>query len=184
MGELYRRAHDGSEAGLGDLVLEAYDRNVSMIRTRELRLRANDPNAGLTDPMQFTLSGLEGGKLAMSTLKDKVVVFDFWATWCGPCRQQHPLYEQVKQQFRNEPRVVFLSISTDEDRTAVQPFLEEAKWSGPVYFEDGLSRALDIRQIPTTIITDTRSQVFSRMPGFVPGRFVEMLTARIREALR
>jgi thiol-disulfide isomerase/thioredoxin len=182
MGELYRRAH-GSEAGLGELVLEAYDRNVALIHTRELRLRANDPNAALTDPMEFTLGALDGQKLSLAAFKAKVVVFDFWATWCGPCRAQHPLYEQVKKRFHDNPDVVFLSIDTDEDRTAVKPFLEEVQWGGRVYFEDGLSRALKITSIPTTILTDKHGRIFSRMNGFKPERFVEMLSTRIRDAL-
>ena len=182
MGELYRQAK-GSEAGLGELVLEAYDRNYALIHTRELRLRANDPNAQLTDPMEFTLSGPDGGKLSMATLKGKVVVFDFWATWCAPCRTQHPLYDQVKQRYLANPEVVFLSIDTDEDRDAVKPFLAAAGWPDRVYFEDGLARALHIMTIPTTIVTDKRGQVFSRMNGYVPSRFVELLSQRIHDAL-
>ena len=145
--------------------------------------RAGDPNAQLTDPMDFTLGALDGGKLSMAALKGKVVVFDFWATWCMPCRAQHPLYEEVKQRFRDNSAVVFLSIDTDEDRDAVKPFLAEVRWTGPVYFEDGLSRALKISTIPTTIVTDRRGRVFSRLNGFVPGRFVDTLSQRIRDAL-
>jgi thiol-disulfide isomerase/thioredoxin len=183
MGELYRQAK-GSENGLGDLVLQAYDRNVALIHTRELGMRASDPNAQLTDPMEFTLTGLDGRKLSMASLKGKVVVFDFWATWCEPCRGQHPLYEQVKQRFKDDPDVVFLSIDTDEDREPVRRFLEEEKWPETVYFEDGLSRALRIATIPTTIVIEKRGQVFSRMNGYVPERFVDLLTGRIRDALR
>jgi thiol-disulfide isomerase/thioredoxin len=182
MGDLYRKAK-GSEAGLGDLVLQAYDRNLALVHGRELRMRANDPNASLTDPMEFTLSGPDGGKLQMATLKGKVLVFDFWATWCGPCRIQHPLYEQVKQRFRDNRDVVFLAVTTDADRNAVKPFLDQLKWPGEFWFEDGLSRALKITSIPTTLIIGRNGQVFSRMNGFVPERFVEMLTARIREAV-
>ena len=182
MGDLYRRAK-GSEAGLGELVLEAYDRNVTVVHTRELRLRGADPNAQLSDPMQFTLTGVDGAKLPLATLRGKVLIFDFWATWCVPCREQHPLYEQVKQRFRNDARVVFLSVSTDEDHAAVHPFLNEVKWASPAYFEDGLSRAFDIRSIPTTIIMDRHGKVFSRLIGFESRRFVEMLSERIRDAL-
>ncbi len=130
MGELFVKAK-GSEAGLGDLVLEAYDRNAALLHARELRLRANDPNAQLTDPMEFTLGGVDGSKFHMSSLKGKAIVLDFWATWCGPCRAQHPLYQQVKQRFRDNPDVVFLAIDNDEDRAAVKPFLAEVKWQEP-----------------------------------------------------
>jgi thiol-disulfide isomerase/thioredoxin len=182
MGELYRQAK-GSEDGLGDLVLQAYDRNVALIHTRELTMRASDPNAQLTDPMEFTLTGLDGQKLTMTSFRGKVVVFDFWATWCEPCRSQHPLYEQVKRRFQDNSGVVFLSIDTDEDREPVRRFLEEEKWPDQVYFEDGLSRALKIATIPATIVIERRGRVFSRMNGYVPERFVDVLTGRIRDAL-
>jgi thioredoxin-related protein len=66
----------------------------------------------------------------------------------------------------------------------VRRFLEEEKWPETVYFEDGLSRALRIVTIPTTIVIEKRGQVFSRMNGYVPERFVDLLTGRIRDALR
>ena len=182
MGELYRKAH-GSEKGLGDVVLEAYDRNVALVHARELRMRANDPNAQLTDPMEFTLSAVDGGKLRMAELKGKVVILDVWATWCGPCRAQHPLYEQVKQRFAGNADVVFLSINTDEDRGAVRPFLDEVKWKGRVYFEDGLARAMKIYGIPATIVIGRDGQVFSRASGYVPELFVDSLSGKIKDAL-
>ena len=182
MGDLYRKAK-GSEAGLGDLVLQAYDRNLAAARARELKLRAGDPNANLTDPMEFTLRAAEGASLQMASLKGKVVIFDFWATWCTPCRAQHPLYEEVKKRFRDNPDVVFLSVATDDDHAVVAPFLKQTGWAGPAYFEDGLSRALKITSIPTTILIDRHGRVASRLNGFVPERFVDMLTERIRDAL-
>lgn len=183
MGELYRKLK-GSEKGLGDLILEAYDRTSALTAARNSRLRERDPNSRANSPMEFTLSGVAGQKLQLSTLKGKTVVFDFWATWCGPCRAQHPLYEEVKKRFRDAPDVVFLSVNTDENKAAVEPFLKEQKWDGKVYFESGLSRALEIASIPTTIIVDRRGQVVSRMNGFVPSRFVDMLSERIRDAAK
>ncbi|MCL5745958.1 MAG: TlpA family protein disulfide reductase [Acidobacteria bacterium] len=183
MGELYRKLK-GSEKGLGDLILEAYDRTSALTVARNSRLRERDPNSQANSPMEFTLSGVAGQKLQLSTLKGKTVVFDFWATWCGPCRAQHPLYEEVKKRFRDAPDVVFLSVNTDENKAAVEPFLKEQKWDGKVYFESGLSRALEIASIPTTIIVDRRGQVVSRMNGFVPSRFVDMLSERIRDAAK
>jgi thiol-disulfide isomerase/thioredoxin len=182
MGELFQRAK-GTQSGLGDVVLQAYDRNVALLHARELRLRQSDPNAQLTDPLQFTLSAPDGRKFAMAGLKGKVVALDFWATWCGPCRAQHPLYLQVAGRFQDNPGVVFLSIDADDDRSLVKPFLDEEKWSDPVYFEDGLTRALGVFAFPTTIVLDKRGQVFSRLNGYVPERYVETLTDRVRAAL-
>jgi thiol-disulfide isomerase/thioredoxin len=184
LGDIYRKIN-GSEKGLGDVILEAYDRTTGLLAARRLRLRLDDPNAQLTNVQDFVISGLDGARLPIASLKGKAVVFDFWATWCGPCRAQHPLYEQVKQRFRDSPDVVFLSINADEDRDLVEPFLKANHWDRrQVYFEDGLSRALLITSMPTTIILDRRGQVISRMNGFVPERFVDMLTDRIQDALK
>ena len=184
LGDVYRKVY-GSEKGLGDLILEAYDRTTGLLAARRLRLRQNDPNAQAGSVLEFTISGVDGAKLPIASLKGKAVVFDFWATWCGPCRMQHPLYEEVKQRFHDSPDVVFLSINTDDDRDLVAPFLKENHWDRQqVYFEDGLSRALAITSMPTTIVLDRRGEVISRMNGFVPGRFVDMLTDRIKDALK
>jgi thiol-disulfide isomerase/thioredoxin len=183
MGALYRKLR-GSEAGLGDIVLQAYDRTAEALHEREMRLREVDPNARLTNPMEFTLTGLEGGKLALASLKGKVLVLDFWATWCGPCRAQHQLYEEVKARFKNTPEVVFLSVNTDEERDLVPEFIAEHKWDKKVYFEDGLASVLKIQSIPTSILINKRGEIESRMNGFDPDRFVEQLSERVGQALK
>jgi thiol-disulfide isomerase/thioredoxin len=184
LGDIYRQLN-GSEKALGDLILEAYDRTTGQLAARRLRLRQNDPNAQATSIREFTLTSPDGHKLPVASLAGKAVVFDFWATWCGPCRAQHRLYEQVMQRFHDAHDVVFLFINTDEERDAVAPFLKNSHWDPQqVYFEDGLSRVLSITSIPTTIVLDRRGEVFSRMNGYLPDRFVEMLSDRIRDALK
>jgi thiol-disulfide isomerase/thioredoxin len=184
MGALYKSLK-GSEGGLGDEILAAFDRSVRIAEERRQALREIDPNAGLTDPLQFTLRGLSGEKLELATLKGKIIVMDFWATWCGPCRAQYPMYEEVKRRFKDRKDVVFLGINTDEDRSAVQPFVEQQKWTGKsVYFEDGLQRLLKVSSIPTTIIFDKNGVLASRMDGFLPDRFTDQLTERIAALLK
>jgi len=184
LGELYRKLHDGSETGLGDEVLAAYDRTAATMTRRASELRKLDPNMGVTDPMNFTLAALDGGKLNLKGLRGKVVIFDFWATWCVPCRAQHPLYEELKKRFHERDDVVFLSVDTDEDHTLVAPFLEAQHWSGDsVFFDNGLVRMLTVSSIPTTIIADKQGRIVSRMNGFNGDKFVGDIAARIRAAL-
>jgi thiol-disulfide isomerase/thioredoxin len=182
LGEISKQVK-GSEGGLGDMILSAYDHASAELNARRERLRALDPNALATEPSEFVLSGLQGQKIALSSLKGKVAVLDFWATWCGPCRAQHPLYQQVEQRFKDNKDVVFLAVNTDDDRSLVAPFLEAQKWNKDVYFEDGLATLLRVSSIPTTMILGRNGQLYSRLNGFVPDRFVEMLTERIKAAL-
>ena len=184
LGEWYRKLHDGSEKGLGDEVLAAYDRTSVTMAKRAGELRKLDPNLGVTDPMKFTLAGLDGGKLDLKSMRGKVVIFDFWATWCVPCRAQHPLYEELKQRFRERADVVFLSVDTDEDHALVAPFLESQHWSSSsVFFDNGLVRLLTVSSIPTTIIADKQGRLVSRMNGFNGDKFVGDIARRIQAAL-
>jgi thiol-disulfide isomerase/thioredoxin len=183
LGELYRKLHH-NEKGLGDLILAAYDRTSALAEEHRKKIEALDPNLAASDPMQFTITGLDGKKLPLSSLKGRVVVLDFWATWCQPCRAQHPLYDQVKQRYKDRSDVVFLNIDTDEDHNLVAPFLGQQKWSTQsVYFEDGLQRLLQVNSIPTTVLFDKQGRVASRMNGFLPDKFVDQLSERINTAL-
>lgn len=182
LGTLYAKLN-GSEKGLGDLILSSYDRTSTLVETRRKKLLAMDPNSTLIDPMEFTVTRIDGKKLKLSSFRGKVVVMDFWATWCGPCRVQHPLYEQVKQSFGDRDDVIFLGMNTDEDRSLVDPFLTDQKWDKNTYFDDGLARFFQVSSIPTTLLLDKRGRVASRMNGFLPDSFVEQITARIRETL-
>jgi thiol-disulfide isomerase/thioredoxin len=183
MGELYQKAN-GSEAGLGDLILKTYDRTSAVMSERLAKLKAADPNLQASKISDFTLTGVTGEKLSLASLHGKTVVLDFWATWCGPCRIQHPLYEKTAERFKANSNVVFLAIATDEDRDVVAPFLKDHNWTNKVFFESGLSRSLEISSIPTTIIVDKNGNIASRMNGFTPERFVDLLTERINDTLR
>lgn len=171
------------DAALGEVVLAAFDRVATLGRKRDAEFKAIDPNYGAENPMDFTLTGVNGERLSLKSLRGKVVVFDFWATWCGPCRQQYPLYEEVKKRFASTNKVVFLALNTDEDRAAVKPFLEKNQWSKQVYFDEGLSSLLKVASIPTTMIFNGAGAMTSRLNGFLPERFVDMLSERIVEAL-
>lgn len=168
---------------MGDEILAAYDRTAETIEKRRRQLRALDPNFGVTEATKFTLGALGGGKLNLASLRGKVVVMDFWATWCVPCRAQHPLYDEVKKRFRDRNDLVFLAVDTDEDHEAVLPFLEAQHWSTNVYFDSGLVRLLDVHSIPATIVADKEGRIVSRMDGFSSEKFVDQLTARIQAAL-
>ena len=139
---------------------------------RLARLREFDPNIGVTNPMDYTLSGLKGEPLKLASLRGKVIVMDFWATWCGPCRVQHPLYEQVKKQVRRQRRCGVPGHQYGRRSLAVQPFLEANQWAT----RTGLLRRRFEQSAESRIYPDYHDlrqgwQVFSRMNGFVPEKF-------------
>jgi thiol-disulfide isomerase/thioredoxin len=183
VGGLYT-ALKGSEKGLGDAILEAYDRTSALLNQRRAALKAKDPNALATDIVDFTLPAVDKAEppLVLSSLKGKTVVMDFWATWCAPCRAQKPLIEKVKTQFGEAPDVLFVAVDSDDDPSLAAPFLKEQGWKDQGYFEAGLARQLAISNIPTVLVIDPNGRISSRMIGFIPERFEQMLTDRVEEA--
>ena len=88
LGELY-----GSGKGLGDAILQAYDRTAALLADRQARLKKIDPNAVAANPAEFVLPPVvvgAGTPLALASLKGKAVIMDFWATWCAPAARRSP----------------------------------------------------------------------------------------------
>ncbi len=182
LGTLYTKLH-GNDTGLGEAILKAYDRNAQAKQVRMANMKQKDPNTFATTVSEYVLPAVDGhGVLALTAMKGKTVVMDFWATWCTPCRVQHPMIENVKKKYAGDPSVVFLSIDSDDDHTIVPGFLKEMKWEGPSYFEAGLGHQLTIASIPTILILDPAGRISSRMTGFLPERFEAMLAERIETA--
>ncbi len=185
MGELYTKLN-GSERGLGDLILQAYDRTAALLSERRDVLKAKDPNSVAGNIEDFVLPAVNSGTPALnvSALKGKTVVMDFWATWCVPCRAQQPLIEKVRQHFADAKDIAFVSVDADEDLSLVAPFVKDQGWQNPGYFEAGLAQKMMITAIPTVLVLDPSGRIYSRMTGFIPERFEQMLTQRIEDARR
>jgi thiol-disulfide isomerase/thioredoxin len=183
LGALYSKLN-GSEKGLGDAMLAAWDRTSALLSERRALLKAKDPNALATSITEFTLPAIDKSTppLVLSSLKGKTVVMDFWATWCAPCRAQQPLIEKVQKEFQAAPDVLFVAVDSDDDPSLVAPFVKEQGWKNQGYFEAGLARQLTIASIPTVLIINPNGQISSRMIGFIPDRFEQMLRERIEEA--
>jgi thiol-disulfide isomerase/thioredoxin/predicted negative regulator of RcsB-dependent stress response len=170
-----------SEKGLGDLILVRYDELM-----RELAPRFKDsrqPNANLKDPFAYVLQRTDGSPLRLADYRGKVLVLEFWATWCGPCRMEGKLLERVTENFRNQPAAVFLAVNVDDDRAGVPAFLKEEQWTTPVAYSQGLDRLLGVQSLPTLVIFDRSGRVVFRQEGLVLSSFVETLDKKVREAL-
>jgi thiol-disulfide isomerase/thioredoxin len=182
LGELYTEKK-GSEAGLGDRILKAHDQFIKERDDRIAKLEPPNINEGVTDPLKFTLTKLEGSTLAMESLRGKVIAINFWATWCGPCLVELPLFEKAITKYKNDKDVVFLAISSDEDRELVKPYLKEHKFNLPVVYADNIDSVFGITSYPTTLIIDRKGEVSYRLAGYNSRQdYVSMLSEQIEAA--
>ena len=182
LGQLYL-AKNGSETGLGDRLLKVYDNYLRDREERAAKLEQPNINAGTTDPLMFKLTKLDGSTLEMNSFRGKVVVINFWATWCGPCLTELPLFEKVIAKYKGDNDVVFLAITTDEDRELVSPFLKQHKFNLPVAYAEYLDELFAISSIPTTIVLDRKGETSFRQAGYNPREdFVVMLSGKIESA--
>jgi thiol-disulfide isomerase/thioredoxin len=180
LGSCYLALHP-SEKGLGDLVLARYDELVRALAPRFQDSR--QPNANLRDPFAYVLKHTDGSPLPLADYRGKVLVLEFWATWCGPCRLAGKLFERVREKFRKEPAAVFLAVNIDEDRASVPAFVKEEQWTTPVVYAQGLDRLLGVQSLPTFLIFDHHGLVVFRQEGLAVSSFVETLDKKVREAL-
>ena len=111
------------------------------------------------------------------------MVLNFWATWCGPCRELEPLFENVAAIYADRSDVVFFAANADEDEALVKPFLDERKWKVQVVFPDGLDDFLRILSLPTIIVVDHSKNFVTGSMAIGPEEFSEQLTNAIDRAL-
>ncbi len=163
IGNAWRLAH-GSEDGLGEYLLHSFD-DTSTLTANAKPAR----NSGFKTPYEFTLrTAPDGSPFPFAGTKGKVVVLNFWATWCGPCREMEPHFERVAAHFAGQKDIVFLGLNCDDDETLVGPYLDEEKPKTEVLFADGLDQLLAVHSFPTTLILDRAGNIAFRADGFDP----------------
>src|ERR1022692_3510 len=106
-----------------------------------------------------TIQGLPTSEISWSKLKGKVVVLEFWATWCGPCRKVIPHLNELAEQFKGKP-VIFVSV-TSENEDVVRLFMKNhpmASWVGLDDYEI-LNKAFHVQGIPHVVIVDAAGHI-------------------------
>jgi thiol-disulfide isomerase/thioredoxin len=178
LGNVWRLTH-GSDLGLGEYLLRTYDE----ISQASLSAKSKK-NADAREPADFTLrKAPEGTAFPLKEMGGKVLVVNFWATWCSPCHALEPLFARVAADFQANPEVLFLAANCDEDESLVATYLEADKPHTPVVFADGLDRFFSVNSFPTVLVIDRAGRIAYRSDGFEPDTFEPNLTAAVRRAL-
>jgi peroxiredoxin len=117
----------------------------------------------------FTLSNLDGTKVALSDLKGQVVLINVWATWCPPCRVEMPTIQAAYEQYHNQGFTV-VAVNLKEDPSAVEAFMREHQLTFPALLDaDGqVSRTYQAVSLPSSFFVDRRGVIRAVYHGPMP----------------
>lgn len=120
-------------------------------------------------PPDFRLASLDGPVMGPGDFLGEVVMAEFWATWCGPCRLQARVLEQLHEEMADRG-VRFLAIDVGEDEETVRNFVADAPFPYPVLLDpqDSLSMQFQILGLPTVMIINRQGQITFMETGVTP----------------
>jgi len=114
----------------------------------------------------FSLTDLAGKKLALSAYRGTVVLLNFWATWCGPCREEIPSLVSLQEKYRNKGLQI-IGISLDDDAAPIPAFYRQYKMNYPVAIGDAAlaERYGGILGLPVSLLVGCDGRIYSRHDG-------------------
>ncbi len=130
----------------------------------------------------FDLRGLDGSQVSLEQFKGKIVLLDFWATWCGPCRMSMPVLERLQKEFPND--LVLLAINLEESPEDVRDYVHQQNVKSRVLLDEQgrVGRAYQSSSIPMQVLIDRSGIVRDVVIGFSP-RISERLRSQVGKLL-
>lgn len=158
---------------MGDQPAPPYMQLAQLIRYEQVKISLDDPQLGAAmaklaaddktrESADFTLTDLQGKSWSLKALRGKVVMVNFWATWCQPCRREMPDLETLYQRFKGQGLVI-LGIS-DEESAKVKELLAEQKISYPILLDPGrkVNELFRIEGIPKNFVYDRNGKLVAQ----------------------
>lgn len=141
---------------------------LTLVFTTSISYAASEKVSGKAP--NFTLKSRSGTNIKLSELRGEVVMLNFWASWCGPCRQEMPLLEKIHKKYK---RLGFtlLGVNVEENSSAAKNYLKDVKVSFPILFDNTnkTSKLYDVSAMPTTILIDRNGNKRFIHKGYKPG---------------
>lgn len=129
---------------------------------------AESGSAGSSTAPNFTLPSVSGGSKSLADYRGKVVMLNFWATWCGPCKREIPDFIEMQADFRDEGfEIVGVSLDQPGEESAVAQFVRQNRINYDVLYGNGeIAQAYGgVRSIPTTFLLDREGNIVSSKVG-------------------
>jgi thiol-disulfide isomerase/thioredoxin len=133
----------------------------------------------------FTLKSLSGKNLKLSEFKGNVVMLNFWASWCGPCRKEMPLLNELQKKYEALGFVI-LGVNVEQELELAKSFLKDTPVDFPVVFDssNNVSQAYDVIAMPTTILIDRSGNMRYLHKGYKAGdeeKYRKLVKQLVRE---
>ena len=140
---------------------------------------------GVSGPApDFTLKSRSGENIKLSELRGEVVMINFWASWCAPCRQEMPLLEDLYQRY-GDMGFTLLGVNVEEDSSQADSLLRDIPVSFPILYdtENTVSKLYKVVAMPSTIMVDRDGNMRYLHRGYLPG-YEEDYRKQIKELIR
>jgi len=133
----------------------------------------------------FTLASRAGQDVSLSQYKGNVVMINFWASWCGPCRQEMPLLESIYKKY-NKMGFTMIGVNVEPDSNAANEWLKATPVSFPILYDrdSKVSKLYDVSGMPSTVIIDRSGKLRVLHRGYKPGdenEYLDSIRSLIRE---
>lgn len=133
----------------------------------------------------FQLPSLAGASVSLDDYRGQVVVLNFWASWCGPCRKEMPILEQVHKQYKAKG-MTLVGINVEPESADALKFLKSTPVSFPILFDrdSAVSKQYQVQGMPNTVILDRTGKVRYVHRGYQPGAentYLDEIRTLIRE---
>lgn len=140
--------------------------------------RSIDSSEIASEKYDFTLRTMDGSTLRLSDLKGKVVVVNFWAPWCGPCRLETPAFVKVYEKYKAQGLVI-IGVAVQTSEKDVKKFIEQYKVSYVIGISDEAAEQYQIVGLPTTYFFDRQGRMVKSIIGYTPEAQFESLVRAI-----
>ena len=132
----------------------------------------------------FTLKSDNGSNLRLSEFRGEVVMINFWASWCAPCRQEMPLLDELYNQYQPMGFTI-LGVNVEEDSTQARKMLKDIPVNFPVLFDNAsdVSKLYNVVAMPSTVLVDRDGNIRYLHQGYKPG-YEESYQQQVRELIR
>ena len=133
----------------------------------------------------FTLASRAGQDVSLAQYKGQVVMINFWASWCGPCRQEMPLLESIYKKY-NKMGFTLIGVNVEPDSNAANEWLKATPVSFPILYDrdSKVSKLYDVAGMPSTVIIDRSGKLRVLHRGYKAGdenEYLDSIRTLIRE---